>query len=169
MKYILTIIAASLAKGDAFLNFIKTPTPRVAFATSSQHNNHPRSESYLYTDDQSSGPATSNIQVDKSKLGNVFGRNLPPSSLPNGGKISMVGSGPGDPDLLTVAAYKLLSDPNLLVVSDRLVSPEILDLVKGEIKVARKLPGCAEEAQNEVGCYLSYFVLKKSSRICERG
>merc|ERR1712100_23 len=31
----------------------------------------------------------------------------------------------------------------------RLVSQEILDLVQGEVKVARKLPGCAELAQEE--------------------
>ena len=42
----------------------------------------------------------------------------------------MVGSGPGDPELLTVAAYKLLTEnPDALVVADRLVSPEILDLI----------------------------------------
>lgn len=62
----------------------------------------------------------------------------------------MVGSGPGDPDLLTLAAFKLLSDPNALVISDRLVSKEILDLIEGECKIARKLPGCAEEAQEEI-------------------
>jgi Uroporphyrinogen-III methylase len=62
----------------------------------------------------------------------------------------MVGSGPGDPDLLTLAAYRVLSDPNALVVSDRLVSKEILDVVKGEIRVARKVPGCADAAQEEV-------------------
>lgn len=155
MKYILTILAVSLAKGNAFVSWDRTPTSnRVAFATtpSSQYNRQRRrrSANQLYMDDQSGGPATTNIQVDKSKLGNVSARNLPPSTLPNGGKVSMVGSGPGDPDLLTVAAYKLLSDPDLLVVTDRLVSPEILELVKGEIKVARKHPGCAEEAQNEI-------------------
>jgi uroporphyrin-III C-methyltransferase len=67
----------------------------------------------------------------------------------------MVGSGPGDPDLLTVAAYRLLTettnDKDALVIADRLVSPEILDLVRNkEVKVARKLPGCAELAQEEI-------------------
>ena len=71
-------------------------------------------------------------------------------SLPNGGKVTLVGSGPGDPDLLTVKAYKLLQDPNALVIIDRLVSPEIVNLVQGEIKTARKLPGCAEAAQEEI-------------------
>lgn len=74
----------------------------------------------------------------------------PQEQLGNGGRITLVGSGPGDPDLLTMKAYKLLQDPNAVVIADRLVSQEILDLVKGEIKVARKLPGCAENAQSEI-------------------
>lgn len=75
---------------------------------------------------------------------------IPKEQLDNGGRITLVGSGPGDPDLLTMKAYNLLQDPNALVIVDRLVSPEIIDLVKGEIKVARKLPGCAELAQEEI-------------------
>lgn len=79
------------------------------------------------------------------------GHSKPPDTLPNGGRVTLVGSGPGDPDLLTMAAYKLLTqDPNALVISDRLVSQEILDLIPGEIKIARKLPGCAELAQEEI-------------------
>ena len=74
-----------------------------------------------------------------------------PAALPNGGRVTMVGSGPGDPDLLTVAAYKLLTeDPDSLVIVDRLVSPEILALIKGEVKIARKMPGCADLAQEEI-------------------
>ncbi len=75
---------------------------------------------------------------------------IPKDELDNGGKISLVGSGPGDPDLLTLKAYKLLQDPEALVIVDRLVSQEILDLIKGEVKIARKLPGCAELAQEEI-------------------
>jgi hypothetical protein len=74
----------------------------------------------------------------------------PQEQLGNGGKITLVGSGPGDPDLLTMKAHKLLQDPDAVVIADRLVSQEILDLVQGEIKVARKLPGCAENAQQEI-------------------
>jgi hypothetical protein len=74
----------------------------------------------------------------------------PVEQLENGGRISLIGSGPGDPELLTVKAFKMLQDPEALVISDRLVSPEILDLVKGEVKIARKLPGCAELAQEEI-------------------
>jgi hypothetical protein len=81
---------------------------------------------------------------------------LPPLSettrnqLENGGRITLVGSGPGDPELLTMKAVKLLQDPDALVIVDRLVSPEIVELIQGEVKVARKLPGCAELAQEEI-------------------
>jgi siroheme synthase len=56
-----------------------------------------------------------------------------------------LGAGPGDPDLLTVKAHRLLSDKKNLVIVDRLVSEEILAVVKGEVKRANKYPGCAEQ------------------------
>jgi len=87
--------------------------------------------------------------IPDSKTLDPFG-NTPVEQLENGGRISLIGSGPGDPDLLTVKAFRMLQDPNALVISDRLVSPEILEVVKGEVKVARKLPGCAELAQEEI-------------------
>lgn len=89
----------------------------------------------------------------------------PKSRLPNGGRITLVGSGPGDPDLLTVAAYRLLTEnPEALVIADRLVSQEILDLIPGEIKVARKLPGCAELAQEEI-YWLAYQGLNQGKHV----
>lgn len=44
------------------------------------------------------------------------------------GTVSLVGSGPGDPDLLTVAGLRELQSADL-VIADRLVSKEILGLV----------------------------------------
>ena len=63
--------------------------------------------------------------------------------------ITLVGSGPGDPDLLTVQAVKILQNASL-VIADRLISKEILNLITCEIRVANKKPGCAEEAQDEI-------------------
>ena len=36
------------------------------------------------------------------------------------------------------------------MICDRLVSPEIRELVRGELRVAGKLPGCAEKAQQQI-------------------
>lgn len=75
------------------------------------------------------------------------------------GSVTLVGSGPGDPDLLTIQAYKLLKSASL-VVSDRLVSTEILDIIDCELKVANKKPGCAEEAQEEINKWVIDAALK---------
>lgn len=79
----------------------------------------------------------------------------PTKILPNGGRLTLLGAGPGDPDLLTVAAHRLLTNTtehDTLVIADRLVAPEILQLIASTttVKVARKLPGCAELAQEEI-------------------
>lgn len=53
---------------------------------------------------------------------------LPPSSGFFAGQVCLVGAGPGDPELLTIKAWRRLREADV-VLHDRLVSEEILDLI----------------------------------------
>lgn len=68
------------------------------------------------------------------------------------GKIFLLGSGPGSPALLTMAAHTLLTKHATLILSDKLVPSEILALIPSSIPliIAKKFPGNAEGAQNEL-------------------
>ena len=46
------------------------------------------------------------------------------------GKVIFVGAGPGNPELLTLEAYRVLREADV-VLYDALVGPEVLDLIPG--------------------------------------
>ncbi len=70
------------------------------------------------------------------------------------GSVTLVGAGPGDPDLLTVKALRALQDADI-VFYDELVSPEILDRARRDaarIAVGRRVgkPGIGQDAINRL-------------------
>ncbi|MBF0146259.1 MAG: uroporphyrinogen-III C-methyltransferase [Magnetococcales bacterium] len=73
------------------------------------------------------------------------------SPLPAPGTVALVGAGPGDPELLTLAAYRALQHADV-VVHDALVSPEILALIpeKTEQIYVGKRGGSPSMRQGEI-------------------
>ena len=68
--------------------------------------------------------------------------------------MTLVGAGPGDPDLLTIKALRALQDADV-VFYDELVSPEILDRARRDasrVPVGRRVgkPGIGQEAINRL-------------------
>lgn len=83
---------------------------------------------------------------------------IPPTEIPPPndtekprGTISLVGSGPGNPSLLTKASLDALLTADL-ILADKLVPSQILSLIprRSTLFIARKFPGNAEAAQTEL-------------------
>lgn len=70
--------------------------------------------------------------------------------------VCFVGAGPGDPELLTVKAARLLGEAEV-VVYDRLVSPEILEHVpRGATRLyVGKMSGCHPVPQDQINALLA--------------
>jgi uroporphyrin-III C-methyltransferase len=71
------------------------------------------------------------------------------------GKVFLIGAGPGDPDLLTVKALRLIQTCDVIVF-DRLVSPEIMALIPAATRKidVGKLPKCHKLSQDEINAML---------------
>ncbi|KAJ1758957.1 uroporphyrin-III C-methyltransferase, partial [Coemansia sp. RSA 1752] len=73
----------------------------------------------------------------------------PNTGEPNRGRLILVGAGVGDPELLTVRAHRALKEADI-VLADKLIPEAVLDIIDCEIYTARKFPGAASEAQDDL-------------------
>jgi uroporphyrin-III C-methyltransferase len=95
---------------------------------------------------------------DPSGGAGVPARHVQSSKHPNPprvGRVALVGAGPGDPDLMTVRAARLLSEADVVLV-DALVDPRCLSLCRADAvihdvgKLSFALPGEGGLAQDEI-------------------
>ena len=51
------------------------------------------------------------------------------------GKVYIIGGGPGDPELLTLKAKRIIESADVIIYADSLVHPSILDFAKSGAEV----------------------------------
>lgn len=91
--------------------------------------------------------------ANEYKKGDVEVDNKQPASIgTKKGSISLVGSGPGSVQMLTLGALQEIHSADL-ILADKLVPQQVLDLIpqkRTKLFIARKFPGNAERAQEEL-------------------
>ena len=78
------------------------------------------------------GPVAEQVLAgEEAQAREMLERELDAGTVPEGGEVYLVGAGPGDPDLLTFRALRLMQRADV-VVYDRLVSEPILGLLRAD-------------------------------------
>jgi len=87
-------------------------------------------------------------------------RRAPRAAARRGGSVALVGAGPGDPELLTLKAARLLAEAEV-VVHDRLVPAAILDCAdpRAERVYVGKAPGAHARTQDGINALLAELAL----------
>ncbi len=67
------------------------------------------------------------------------------SALPLAAGVYIVGAGPGDPDLLTVRAQKLIAQADVILFADSLIPPQILDVARSQAEIVQTASKTLEE------------------------
>jgi uroporphyrin-III C-methyltransferase len=93
--------------------------------------------------------ATVHNTADKAPISPAALDSRLPSS--SSGQVTLAGSGPGSPSLLTLATHTAIQTADF-ILADKLVPAPILDLIprRTPVHIARKFPGNAEAAQEEL-------------------
>jgi uroporphyrin-III C-methyltransferase/precorrin-2 dehydrogenase/sirohydrochlorin ferrochelatase len=80
------------------------------------------------------GPAAERVLAgDEAGAQRIAEEALQNAHMPQAGVVHLVGAGPGDPDLLTIAALRALQNADV-IFHDRLVAPQALDLARRDAR-----------------------------------
>jgi uroporphyrin-III C-methyltransferase len=98
----------------------------------------------ILTSYRSSGPTTGSLEPNSAELDARI-------ATKSKGIIILAGSGPGSPELLTLATLSAIKAADI-ILADKLVPAPILDLIprRTPVHIARKFPGNADAAQDEL-------------------
>ncbi len=82
-------------------------------------------------------------------------RGRAPGRRSSGGRVILVGGGPGEPDLLTLRGFRMLLDADV-VVTDRLAPTGLLDLLPADVEIVDvgKAPGDAPVEQSQINALI---------------
>lgn len=90
----------------------------------------------IFWEDMLQGPLVERVLSGQEQAARKFLKNTLDASedAPSKGEVYLVGGGPGDPDLLTFRALRLMQQCDVCVY-DKLVSPEVMELVRRDAEM----------------------------------